>query len=98
VAHFPCAPRFLGFVFGFLFQPAHLLDGLEDKDLIDSGIASLTQTLFGRLDLPATDGWPGAIAVRDWDVGVAGGIPEIDFTHVARDDPKREFARALGVF
>src|SRR5271166_2293259 len=64
VAQFPCAPRFLGFVFGFLFQAAHFLDGLEDQDLIDSGIACLAQPLLGGLNLPAAHGRPCAVAVR----------------------------------
>jgi hypothetical protein len=85
-------------VFGFLFQAAHFLDGLEDQDLIDSGIACLAQPLLGGLNLPAAYRRPGAIAVRNRDIGVAGGIPEIDLTHIARDDPKCELARTPGVF
>jgi len=84
VAQFPCAPRFLGFAFGFLFQAAHFLDGLEDQDLIDSGIACLAQPLLGGLNLPAAHGRPCAVAVRDRNVGVVGGIPEVDFTHGSR--------------
>src|SRR2546423_1878863 len=81
VAHFPCAARFFGFVFGFLLQSTHFFHRLEDQNLVDSGIASFTQTLLSGLNLPATDGRPGAIAVRDRDVGVADWVPEINFTH-----------------
>src|SRR5260370_3873203 len=95
VAQFPCAPRFLGFAFGFLFQAAHFLDGLEDQDLIDSGIACLAQPRLCGLNLPASHGRPCAVAVRDRNVGVVGGIPEVDFTHVAGDYPKCELARGL---
>jgi hypothetical protein len=42
VAHFPRPPRFLGSVFGLLFQLVHFLDGLEDEELINSGIACLS--------------------------------------------------------
>src|SRR5271169_7145939 len=78
-------------------QAAHFLDGLEDQDLIDSGIACLAQPLLGGLNLPAAHGRPCAVAVRDRNVGVVGGIPEVDFTHVAGDDPKCELARVLGL-
>ena len=64
---------------------------------LDSGIASFTQTLLSGLNLPATDGGTGAIAVRNRDVGVADWVPEINFTHIARDDSKCKLARALGV-
>src|SRR5271166_3920972 len=83
---------------GFLLQPAHFLNGLEDKNLIDSGIACFTQTFLGSLNLPATDWRPSAIAVRDGDVGVACRIPEIDFAHVTGDDSKRELTRAFRIF
>src|SRR5207248_11399973 len=91
------AARFFGFVFAFLLQPTHFFHRLEDQNLVDSGIASFTQTLLSSLNLPATDGRPGAIAVRDRDVGVADWVPEINFTHIARDDSKCKLARALGV-
>ena len=70
VAHFACAPRLLRLVFGFLFQSAHFLDGLENQDLVDSGITGLPQTLLGRLNLPSAHGRPGAITIWDRDVAV----------------------------
>ena len=97
MTHFPCAPRFLSFVFGFLLHSTHFFHGLENQSLVDSGIANFPQTLLSGLNLPATDGRKSTIAVRDRDVSVAGWIPEIDFTHIARVDPKGKFASALGV-
>jgi hypothetical protein len=63
VTHFPSAPGFLRLVFGFLFQLAHFFNGLENQDLIDSGITGIPQALLGRLNLPSADGWSGAITI-----------------------------------
>jgi hypothetical protein len=99
MAHFSCPPRLLRFVFGSLLQSAHLLDGLENQDLVNSGITGLPQTLFGRLNLPPACGRPGSITIWDRDVAVViVGVSEIGFPHVARIDPKCELARMLEVF
>src|SRR5271166_547748 len=98
IAHFSCAPRFLGFVLGLLFQLAHFLDGLKDKGLIDSRIARLSQTFLGCLNFPATDGRPGTITVWDRDVRLVGWVPKINLTHVARDDSEYEFAGPFRIF
>src|SRR5215469_5722275 len=98
VAHFPRAPCLFCFLFGFLFHPPHFLDGLENQDLVDPGITCIPQTLLGCLNLPSTNRRPRAIAVGDRDIGVAGGVPEIDFPHITRNDSKGEPARASGIF
>jgi hypothetical protein len=98
VTHFASAPGFLRLVFGFLFQLAHFFNGLENQDLIDSGITGIPQALLGRLNLLSAHGRSGAITIWDRDVAVVGRVSEIDFPQVARIDTKCELAWMLGVF
>src|SRR5258708_13615795 len=46
VAQFPCAPRFLGFALGFLFQAAHFFHGPHDQAPLPPAQASFAPPLL----------------------------------------------------